>query len=185
MVFFFLLSSVESSRCAANWQTRVWKLKLISNKLVDLRNLYPNMVVFGLELLIFWSWFRIWTYWLFETLFSILYPLGDIWRSYSLFETIFSIWDPFHSTFETLLVIWDPFHYLTSFRRIRPPVAEPCRVLPEPRLKVCPAETYTVSSQLTIVASFSVRLLIALNMLSWVWPHFRREYAYTCSRLII
>ena len=27
--------------------------------LVDLRNLYLNMVVFGLELLIFWSWFRI------------------------------------------------------------------------------------------------------------------------------
>ena len=58
----FLLSSVDSSRCAANWQTRVWKLKFKSNKLVDLRNLYPNMVVFGLELLIFWSWFRIWTW---------------------------------------------------------------------------------------------------------------------------
>ena len=58
----FLLSSVESSRCAGNWQTRVWKLKLKWNKLVDLRNLYPNMVVFGLELLIFWSWFRIWTW---------------------------------------------------------------------------------------------------------------------------
>ena len=58
----FLLSSVDSSRCAANWQTRVWKLKFKSNKLVDLRNLYPNMVVLGLELLIFWSWFRIWTW---------------------------------------------------------------------------------------------------------------------------
>ena len=58
----FLLSSVESSRYAANWQTRLWKLKFKSNKLVDLRNLYPNMVVFGLELLIFWSWFQIWTW---------------------------------------------------------------------------------------------------------------------------
>ena len=59
---FFLLSSLESSRCAANWQTRVWKLKFKSNKLVEERNLYPNMVVFGLELLIFWRWFRIWTW---------------------------------------------------------------------------------------------------------------------------
>ena len=48
----FSLSSVESSRCAANRQTRFWKLKLKSNKSLDLRNLYPNMVVFGLELLI-------------------------------------------------------------------------------------------------------------------------------------
>ena len=29
--------------------------KFKSNKLVDLRNLYPNMVVFGLELLIFFE----------------------------------------------------------------------------------------------------------------------------------
>ena len=54
----FLLSSVESSRCAASWQTRFWKLTLKSNKLVDLQNLYLNMVVFTLELLICWSWFR-------------------------------------------------------------------------------------------------------------------------------
>ena len=58
----FLLSSVESSRCAGNWQTHFWKLKLKSNKLVDLRNLYLNMIVFRLELLIFWSWFWIWTW---------------------------------------------------------------------------------------------------------------------------
>ena len=58
----FLLSSVASSRCAPNWQTRIWKLKFKSNKLVDLRNLYMNMVVFGLELFNFWSWFRIWTW---------------------------------------------------------------------------------------------------------------------------
>ena len=58
-------SSVESSQCAANWKTRFSKLTLKWNKLVDLRNLYPNMVVFGLELFICWSWFRIWTwkYW--------------------------------------------------------------------------------------------------------------------------
>ena len=71
---FFLQSSVESSRCAANWQIRVWKLKFKSNKLVDLRNLYPNMVVFGLQLLIFWSWFRIWT-----------------WRKYQ-FQNFLKIW---------------------------------------------------------------------------------------------
>ena len=61
----FWLSLVESSRCAGNWQnwrTRFWKLKLKLNKFVDLRNLYPNVVVFGLELLIFWSWFWIWTW---------------------------------------------------------------------------------------------------------------------------
>ena len=58
----FLLSSLEISRCAASWETWFWKLKLRSNKLVDLRNLYPKMVVFGFELLIFWSWFRIWTW---------------------------------------------------------------------------------------------------------------------------
>ena len=58
----FWLSSVESSRCAANWQTRVWKLKFKMNKLVDLRNLYPNIAVFGLELLVFWNGFRIWTW---------------------------------------------------------------------------------------------------------------------------
>ena len=38
----WLLSSVESSRCSANWQTRFRKLKLKSNKLVDLRNLKGN-----------------------------------------------------------------------------------------------------------------------------------------------
>ena len=61
---YFLISSVESCRCArtGNWQTRFLKLKWKSNKLGDLRNFYPNMVVFGLELLIFWSWFRIWTW---------------------------------------------------------------------------------------------------------------------------
>ena len=52
----------QPMRRAANWQTRLWKLKFKSNKLVEWRNLYPNMVVFGLELLIFWSWFRIWTW---------------------------------------------------------------------------------------------------------------------------
>ena len=50
-----LLSSVDISRCAASWQTRFWKLKLISNILVNLRNFYPNMVVFWLELLIFFE----------------------------------------------------------------------------------------------------------------------------------
>ena len=58
----FLLSSVDSSRCRAKWQTRFWKLKLKSNKLGDLRNLYPNIAVFELEFLIFWSWFWVWTW---------------------------------------------------------------------------------------------------------------------------
>ena len=58
----FSLSPVESSRCAVNWQTRFWKLKLKSNKLVDLRNLYPNMVVFYLNCLFFLSWLRTWTW---------------------------------------------------------------------------------------------------------------------------
>ena len=57
----FSLCSVESSRCAANWQTRFSKLKLKPTK-VDLRNLHPHMVVFGVELLIFWNRFRIWTW---------------------------------------------------------------------------------------------------------------------------
>ena len=57
-----LLSSVDSSRCPAKWQTRFWKLKLKSNKLGDLRNLYPKIVVFELEFFIFWSWFRVWTW---------------------------------------------------------------------------------------------------------------------------
>ena len=69
----FLLSSVESSRCAENWQTGFWKLKLKSNKLVDLRNVYPNKVVFGLELLIFCSWFRIWKWYRFPQFLNILF----------------------------------------------------------------------------------------------------------------
>ena len=36
------------------------KAKIKIKQLVDLRNIYLNMVVFALELLIFWSWFWIW-----------------------------------------------------------------------------------------------------------------------------
>ena len=60
------LHVVKRQKCAASSQIRFWKLKMKSNKLVDLRNVYLIMVVFGLELLIFWSWFRIlwtWKYW--------------------------------------------------------------------------------------------------------------------------
>ena len=94
----FLLSSVASSRCAANWQTRIWKLKFKSNKLVDFRKLYMNMVVFGLELLNFWSWFRIWTWkhrfqkFLTNFIFSLLKPhhaFACIWDGEGAEETFF------------------------------------------------------------------------------------------------
>ena len=55
-----LLSSVESSPCKL--ANSILKVKLKSNNLVDLQNLSPNIVVFGLELCIFWSWFRLLTW---------------------------------------------------------------------------------------------------------------------------
>ena len=48
--------------CAACSQNSILKLKVKSKNLMNLRNIYPNMVVFGLELSIFGSEFRIWTW---------------------------------------------------------------------------------------------------------------------------
>ena len=42
-------------------QSWFWNLKLKSNKLVDFSKRSLNMVVFGLKLFIFWSWFQVWT----------------------------------------------------------------------------------------------------------------------------
>ena len=57
------------NRCTSAWragkfdsESHLIVRKVKSNKLVHLRSLYPNMVVFGLELFIFWSWFRHRTY---------------------------------------------------------------------------------------------------------------------------
>ena len=61
MMIFYYLSRKQPIH-TTKWQTCFWKLKLKSNKLVDLRNLYPNMIVFRHELLIFWGWFWKWTW---------------------------------------------------------------------------------------------------------------------------
>ena len=52
---------IESTFAPRARKIRFWKLKVKSKKLMNLRNIYPNMVVFELESSIFWSWFWIWT----------------------------------------------------------------------------------------------------------------------------